>query len=273
MTGNSLLAAEESSTLQPGWATDFGIAETKLQAPWSRPGTIARTALVEHLTTTPARVITVVGPAGYGKSTLLGQWAASTDRAVSWLSLDPSDNDPAVLLSYLVAILDTIQPADPALCRALLAEAAVDTSWCLRRLALLVSSVRTPFILVIDHTESVTDPRAGDLLATIALNLPAECQIAFASRVEPPLPLARLRAAGALTEVGVEHLAMDDSEASALLAEVNPRLDPHEVRDLMARTEGWPVGLYLAGLTSRTGGTVGTNSTPLRGDDRFAAEN
>jgi hypothetical protein len=129
MTGNSLLAAEESSTLQPGWATDFGIAETKLQAPWSRPGTIARTALVEHLTTTPARVITVVGPAGYGKSTLLGQWAASTDRAVSWLSLDPSDNDPAVLLSYLVAILDTIQPADPALCRALLAEAAVDTSW------------------------------------------------------------------------------------------------------------------------------------------------
>ena len=170
-------------------------------------------------------VVAVVGPAGYGKTTLLGQWAATSDVPVIWLTLDAHDNDPAILLSYLVAIMNRIEPADPQLCRSLLAEAAVDTNWSLRRLAMLVSSRRRRFGLVVDHTESVTDPRSGDLLATVALNLPPGCRIAFASRAELPLPMARLRAEGAVEEIGVEQLAMDESEATALLGEVHAGIE------------------------------------------------
>jgi LuxR family maltose regulon positive regulatory protein len=251
---------------------DLGLVDSKFQAPWSRPGIIGRPALVERLTRTRCPVVAVVGPAGYGKTTLLGQWAATSDVPVFWLTLDAHDNDPTILLEYLVAIMNRIEPADPQLWRSLLAEAAVDTNWALRRLAMLVSSRRRRFGLVVDHTESVTDPRSGDLLATVALNLPPGCRIAFASRVELPLPMARLRAEGAVEEIGVEQLAMDESEATALLGEVHAGIGATEIHELVQRTEGWPVGLYLGALTSRSGRPVNTHRAAVQGDDRMVAD-
>ncbi len=251
---------------------DLGLVDSKFQAPWTRPGIIGRPALVERLTATDSPVVAVVGPAGYGKTTLLGQWAATSDVPVSWLALDAHDNDPAILLSYLVAIMNRIEPGDPQLCRSLLAEAAVDTNWSLRRLAMLVSSRRRRFGLVVDHTESVTDPRSGDLLATVALNLPPGCRIAFASRAELPLPMARLRAEGAVEDIGVEQLAMDESEATALLGEVHAGIGATEIHELVQRTEGWPVGLYLGALTSRSGRPANTHRAAVQGDDRMVAD-
>ena len=96
---------------------DLGLVDSKFQAPWTRPGIIGRPALVERLTATDAPVVAVVGPAGYGKTTLLGQWAATSDVPVFWLTLDAHDNDPAILLEYLVAIMNRIEPADPQLCQ------------------------------------------------------------------------------------------------------------------------------------------------------------
>ena len=251
---------------------DLGLVDSKFQAPWTRPGIIARPELVERLTATDSPVVAVVGPAGYGKTTLLGQWAATSDVPVFWLTLDAHDNDPAILLEYLVAIMNRIEPADPQLSSSLLAEAAVDTNWALRRLAMLVSSRRRRFGLVVDHTESVTDTRSGDLLATVALNLPAGCRIVFASRVELPLPMARLRAEGAVEEIGVEQLAMDESEATALLGEVHAGIGATEIRELVRRTEGWPVGLYLGALTSRSGRPANTHRAAVQGDDRIVAD-
>jgi LuxR family maltose regulon positive regulatory protein len=251
---------------------DLGLVDSKFQAPWTRPGIIGRPALVERLTRTRCPVVAVVGPAGYGKTTLLGQWAATSDVPVFWLTLDAHDNDPAILLEYFVAIMNRIEPADPRLSSSLLAEAAVDTNWALRRLAMLVSSRRRRFGLVVDHTESVTDPRSGDLLATVALNLPPGCRIAFASRAELPLPMARLRAEGAVQEIGVEQLAMDESEATALLGEVHAGIGSTEIRELVHRTEGWPVGLYLGALTSRSGRPANTHRAAVQGDDRMVAD-
>lgn len=251
---------------------DSGLVDTKFQAPWSRPGIIARPMLMRRLTTTASPIIAVVGPAGYGKSTLLGQWATASELPVFWLGLDAHDNDPAILLSNLVAVMNMVEPADPELCRSLLAEAAVDTYWSLRRLAALVSSRTRAFGLVIDHAESVTDQRSGDLLATVALNLPPGCRVAFASRSEPPLPLARLRAQGAIEEIGLGDLAMDESEAMELLAEVNAGMGVSDMREVMQRTEGWPVGLYLGALTSQPGPSPDVPRSALRGDDRMAAD-
>ncbi len=250
----------------------FGLVDSKFQAPWTRPGIIGRPSLIERLTATDSPVVAVVGPAGYGKTTLLGQWAATSDIPVFWLALDRHDNDPAILLSYLVEVMNRIEPADPLLCRSLRAGAAVDTNWSLRRLAMLVSSRRRRFGLVVDHTESVTDPRSGDLLATVALNLPAGCRIAFASRAELPLPMARLRAEGAVEEIGVEQLTMDDSEATELLGEVHAGMGATEIHELVRRTEGWPVGLYLGALSSRSGRPANAQSAAVQGDDRMVAD-
>lgn len=249
-----------------------GLIDSKLQAPWTRSGIISRPDLVNRMDTTTAPVVTVVGPAGYGKSTLLGEWATTSANPAFWLGLDAHDNDPAILLPYLVAIMNEIEPADSSLCRSILAEGAVDTTGSLRGMAMLVASRRRRFTLVVDHVESVTDPRSADLLATVALNLPLGCRIGFASRTELPLPMARLRAQGAVEEIGVEHLAMNESEATALLAEMNAGLGPTEIRELMRRTEGWPVGLYLGALTSRSGALAGAHPVELHGNDRMVAD-
>ncbi len=272
MASDALLATRTALGEGAVQVEAFGLVDSKFQAPWSRPGIIGRPALVDRLTATDAPVVAVVGPAGYGKTTLLGQWAATSEFPVFWLALDGHDNDPTILLSYLVEVMNRIEPADPQLCRSLLAEAAVDTNWSLRRLAMLVSSRRRRFGLAVDHAESVTDARSGDLLTTVALNLPAGCRIAFASRVELPLPMARLRAQGALEEIGVEQLAMDDSEAAALVGEVHAGMGTTEIHELVRRTEGWPVGLYLGALTSRSGRPANTHRASVRGDDRMVAD-
>ncbi|HEY6709069.1 MAG TPA: hypothetical protein VJB61_15925, partial [Actinomycetota bacterium] len=87
--------------------------EAKLHPPWARPGIVPRTELVDRLVAARPRLICVVAPPGYGKTTLLAQWAQSNQRRVAWVSVDHHDNDPAVLLTYLAAALDRIEPIDP----------------------------------------------------------------------------------------------------------------------------------------------------------------
>src|SRR6188768_73904 len=99
---------------------DFALAESKLRQPGGRPGIVARPALVERLSSavTPG-VISVVAPAGYGKTTLLAQWAESWQPRVAWVSADHRDNDPVVLLTYLATAVDRVEPITPAVLTAL----------------------------------------------------------------------------------------------------------------------------------------------------------
>ena len=189
----------------------------------------------------------------------------------TWLSLDEHDNDPAVLLSYLVAALERVEPIDTEQRRMLLAEAA-DGSGSLRRVAAWVSSMQTPFLMVIDHVEAVRNPISGDLIAAVALNLPESSRLALASRTEPPIPVARLRAEGLVEEISRAELAMDDREAEQLLASEGTPLEEAELTEVVAHTEGWPVGLYLAShVIAKHGSRIGPLSPP-RGDDRDVAD-
>ena len=271
-----MLAAAGSAPLERPAAAeidvDLALVETKLRPPWTRPGIVPRSALVERLSESTAPIVTVIAPAGYGKTTLLGQWAAGTSLRSAWLSLDPQDNEPSVLLTSLLAALGRIEPIDPEVAGTLLAEAAVEPSWSVRRLAALVSSVRTPFLLVLDEVEAVEDQRGGDLLAALALNLPLGSRLALASRAEPPIPLARLRSQGSVEEVGTDELTMDEQEAGELLAGAGTPMASVDVRDLVVRTEGWPVGLYLTSLAMRAGGSMSQPERPVGGDDRLVAE-
>src|SRR5262245_8805951 len=243
MSANRLDGAAGTFTSQTLTARDSGLVESKLQPPTPRPGIVIRTALLERMEASRAHIVTVIAPGGYGRTTLLGQWARCSALPSTWLSLDQHDSEPVVMLGHLLAALERIEPIDPERRRSLLAEAAVDSSWSLRHLAVVVSSMRTPFLLVLDHVESVKDERSGDMIAAVALNLPEGSRLALASRAEPPIPRARLRGQGLLEELGRDELKMGEREAGELLTGAGTMPDDTVVIDLVAHTEGWPVGL------------------------------
>jgi LuxR family maltose regulon positive regulatory protein len=251
----------------------FGLVESKLRPPSARPGIVARTALVERLLASPAApVICVIAPPGYGKSTLLAQWSERLGRRVGWVSVDRRDNDPVVLLTYIAAALDRVGPIDPGVFQALTAPGVSVAGTAVPRFVSAVSTMTDPVALVLDHVELLENPACLDAVAELALALPAGSRLALASRRTPAFPVALLRAQGQLMEVGVEELAMDAREASALLEAADVELSDAEMTELAVRTEGWPVGLYLAALALKAGGSPGGSGLSFTGDDRFIAD-
>ena len=250
----------------------FELVESKLHPPSARPGIVPRTRLVEQLLvsqTTP--FVCVVAPAGYGKTTVLAQWAERKGRGVAWVSIDRHDNDPVVLLSYVAVALDRVEPIDPGVFQALASPGGSILATVVPRLASAVSTMTEPVALILDHLELLDSRECLDAVAELAVRLPAGSQLLLASRRTTPMPVALLRAKGQMVELGVYELAMDQQEAQALLEGAGVQLSPAEVAELTSRTEGWPVGLYLAALAHKAGGQhhAGFGFT---GDDRFMAD-
>jgi LuxR family maltose regulon positive regulatory protein len=250
----------------------LALYESKLEAPWSRHGIVPRTQVVAGLLASHAPIVALVAPPGYGKTTLLAQWSEQNERPSAWVSLDHLDNDPAVLLSYVAAALDRVEPIDSKLVRSLASPGTVATARVIPLFASLLSSRSKPFLLVIDHLEVVHNQQCLDAIVELALHLPAGSQLAVASRTQPPLPMARLRAQGHIVEIGVDELAMHEAEAQALLVGADVTLDEEQLTALVERTEGWPVGLYLAALALKTDSSPRAVGPAFAGDDRLMAD-
>ena len=207
---------------------------------------VPRIALLERMSAAPAaRVVCVAAPSGYGKTTLLTQWSERRAGQVAWVSLDRRDNDPVVLLRYLATALDRVEPIEPEVFRTLASPGAVPASLLPRFLAGL-SSMTRPVAVVLDNLELLVNQICLDAVAEVALGLPAGSQLALASRARPSLPTALSRPEGQMVEVGANELTMSETEARALLERAGVRLSGAEVAELLERTAGWPVGLYLA---------------------------
>ena len=248
------------------------LVESKLRPPPARLGMVTRTGLVDRLLASGSvPLVCVVGPAGYGKTTLLAQWAEREPRPVAWISVDQRDNDPAVLLRYLAVALDRVEPIDPRVVQAL-AGPGVSIVGAASRLAAAMAAMTQPVALVLDHVELLDTRQCLDAVAELAVQLPPGSQLLLASRARPLLPVALLRAQGQVVELGVEELAMDRQEAVALLEGAGVQLDDTEVNDLLKRTEGWPVGLYLAALALQAEALPATDGPGFSGDDRFMAD-
>jgi LuxR family transcriptional regulator, maltose regulon positive regulatory protein len=263
------LAADREPWLGPS----FELVEPKLHPPSGRPGIVPRTALVEQLLASQATpIIGVVAPAGYGKTTVLAQWAERKRGRVAWVSVDQRDNDPVVLLTYVAAALDRVEPIDPDVLQALASPGAAILATVVPRLAAAVSQMTAPVAVVMDHVELLDNLECLDAVAELAVRLPEGSQLLLASRRTPPLPVALLRAQGQMAEIGVDELAMDQQEARALLEGAGVGLANTEVAKLVGRTEGWPVGLYLAALALKAGGRHHQAGLGFSGDDRFMAD-
>ena len=260
-------SGERHSTL-PGLS--FDLPTSKFSPLAARRGVVTRTALVRRLAAAQVPFITVVAPPGYGKTTLLAQWAERLGPRVAWVSCDDADNDPVVLFSALAVALDRIEPVDPTIFWTLASSGAGITA--APRLVSAAAAMQLPVTLVIDHAEAVTNKRCLDNITELALRLPLGWQLAVASRSAAPLPTARLRAQGRIVEITAADLAMNPAEASSLLRGAGVEPGAAGIPELLQRTEGWPAGLYLAALAMKAG--IGPNEVgyAFTGDDRFMGD-
>jgi LuxR family transcriptional regulator, maltose regulon positive regulatory protein len=230
-------------------AAAFEVVESKLAIPSLRAGLVRRTGLVNRLRASPdARVFTIAAPAGYGKTTLLAQWAHADSRPFAWVSLDARDDDPVALMTYLAAALNTVHPIDPAVFRA--AAAGSDSIWStsLPRLGAALASMPEPIVLVLDDVHELKHRDCVDALEPLAKHLMGGSQLVLSGHADPGVPLARMRADRRLVEVGQAELALNDAEARSLLASVGLKVTEADARELNDRTEGWAAGLHLAAL-------------------------
>ena len=202
-------------------------------------------------------MVAIFAPAGYGKTTLLGQAAEADIRPFAWVSLRDRDNDPVVLMTRLAESLSRIWAVGPSVFEALRFPASALWSSIVPRLGAAFGSIEAPAVVVLDDVHRLRNPDGLDLVAALCESVPEGSQLVLAGREEPDLGLARVRAERRLAELGRDDLALDPIEAGALLAAAGVDLTRPEVAELTRRTEGWAAGLYLAALSVRQGGSVG----------------
>jgi LuxR family transcriptional regulator, maltose regulon positive regulatory protein len=201
---------------------------------------VPRPRLVRRLSEArDAPFVLLVAPAGYGKTTLLSEWAACDGRRFAWIDLSAGDHDAARLIASMKRI---------------------------------VHDTRPPSVLVVDNAHLVGTPETFHALDDVARSMPSGSQLALASRCEPGLPVGSLRAHRRIFELRTADLAMTSSEANALLTAAGIRLASDGLDRLMDRTEGWPAGLYLAALSLREQPSVDAALSRFAGDDRVVAD-
>jgi LuxR family transcriptional regulator, maltose regulon positive regulatory protein len=227
---------------------------TKLYVPGPQPGFVARPHLVERLEEGLARgLLLVCAPAGFGKTSLLADWARRGQRPVAWLSLDTGDNDPARFWRHVVAALDRARPGIAEQVAPLLGPPAPASLEGL--VTALINQLATrpdQVLLVLDDYHLVEARPVHASLGFLLEHRPPGLHLVLTSRADPPLPLARLRARGQLAELRDADLRFTAEEAADLLREAaGPDLPEAAVAALAARTEGWVAGLQLAGLSLR----------------------
>ena len=248
------------------------VLATKLYAPAPRPNAVLRTELTARLNAGLHRRLTLLSaPAGFGKTSLASVWTGSCGRPGAWLSLDDADNDPVRFLTYLVAALQTIAPTLGVDVVALLQSSqppAIDA--LLPPLLNQIATLPQPTLLVLDDVHLLDARAIHQALAVLVEHLPPQLHMVIITREDPPLPLARLRARGQLTELRAADLRFTRAEAAAFLTVVmGLSLSPNDIRALEERTEGWVAGLQLAALSLQGHQDVPAFIRTFAGDHRY----
>src|SRR5512132_3772397 len=171
----------------------FDVMEVKLAQPATRPGTVAKADVIARLCAATVPLMTVVAPAGYGKTTLLAKWAEADPRPFAWVALDGRDDDAVVFLRYIAAAIHGVEPVPAEVFAALAGPGGSTWSNRVPRVGSALGALERPLVLVLDDLHAVTNPSCLDVLAALFEYVPAGSQMAVASREEPALPLARWR--------------------------------------------------------------------------------
>ena len=251
----------------------FDLLESKLLPPQGRGGTVPRGELIEMVDGSRALPVVVLsaGP-GWGKTTLLAQWASRSQRPFAWVSVDERDNDPVVLLTYLAVALDRVSRLDQSVFDALASAGASIEGTVVPRLGAALARMNEDLVLVLDDLHLLDNPRCLDAIEALTRHVSKGSQIALSTRARPALRLGALRAHGLALEIGPDDLRMGDSEASGLLSAVGLDLPEEQVAELTEHAEGWPAGLYLAALSIRARGLGAESPATFSGSDRLVSD-
>ena len=250
---------------------------TKLYIPPPRPNIVLRPRLIERLERGPvahAELTLISASAGFGKTTLVSEWVAGCERPVAWLSLDEGDNDPARFLTYLVAALQTIAPKiGEGVLAALQSPQPPPTESILTTLLNEIAAIPDNFILVLDDYHVIDSEPVDQALTFLLDHLPPQMHLVIATREDPSLPLARLRARGQLTELRAADLRFTPAEAAEFLNQMmDLNLSAENIAALETRTEGWIAGLQLAALSMQGREDIASFIQAFTGSHRFVLD-
>ena len=257
------------------------LLETKFYVPRLRRGLVSRLRLSERLDCgTASKLMLVSAPAGFGKTTLLTAWlaagpAAPADRRLAaWLSLDRGDNDPASFWAYVIAALRTVASGIGESALALLrAPQPPPVEAVLTALLNDLAAIAGDIVLVLDDYHLIDVREVQDGMAFLLDHLPPGLHVVIASRADPALPLARLRARGELAEIRAAELRFTPDEAAAYLnGLMGLQLTARDVAALESRTEGWIAALQLAALSMQGRDDVAGFIAGFAGDDRYVVD-
>ena len=251
----------------------FDLIGSKLRRPPLRPGIVDRPELLRRMAEGDDRqVVSMMAPPGYGKSTLLSQWANRGGPPFAWVTVEEADNDPKVLLAYIAAALDEIEPIDGRVFDALASSASSVPGSVVPRLGSAFASMSTPLVLVLDDVHVLHNRECRSALSVLADHVPAGSRLVLAGRADPPLRIAQLRAEGRILEVGPDDLSLTGAEASSLLQHAGVALGEEKAAELHRRTEGWPARPVPGRAGHKAGGERGETALAFTGDDLFMGD-
>ena len=258
----------------------IALLETKLYVPRPRGGLVLRPRLSERLDRgTASKLVLVSAPAGFGKTTLLTEWLAARpgalvdERLAAWLSLDRGDNDPAAFWTYLIAALRTVASGVGESALSLLdASQPPPIEVVLTTLLNDLGAVAGEIVLVLDDYHVIDARDVQDGMAFLLDHLPPQLHVVIASRADPALPLARMRARGELAEIRAAELRFTADEAAAYLTGMGLQLTARDVAALEGRTEGWIAALQLAALSMQGRDDAAGFIAGFAGDDRYVVD-
>lgn len=261
-----------------GFAGDArgALVATKLAPPISVADLLPRPGLVRQVTASHERLALISAPAGWGKSSLVTAWyeAMATERSFAFLNLEPADDDAPLFWTYVLAALRTVRPRLMEGADALLRMAGVEPMrGIVPQLVNELSEIDDPIALVLDDYHTITQQAIHDSVVFLIDHLPSCVTLAICSRSDPPLPLGRLRASGEMVELRAAQLALTVGETGQLLSNrFGLELDADSVEELHRRTEGWPAGIQLAGISLQTEPDPRAFVARFTGEDRNVAD-
>lgn len=251
------------------------ILTTKLYIPPPRPKVVLRPHLIEQLNDglQSSNLILISAPAGFGKTTLVSEWIAGYERPVAWLSLDEEDNDLARFLAYLVAAMQMVEANIGEEVLGMLQSPLPPTEKMLTILINEITAIPDNLILVLDDYHAIDSKPIDKALTFLLEHLPPRMHLVIATREDPHLPLARLRAKGKLTELRAGNLRFTLSEAANFLTQVmGLNLSAEDITALKTRTEGWIAGLQMAALSMQGRADTAGFIQAFTGSHRFVLD-
>jgi LuxR family maltose regulon positive regulatory protein len=224
--------------------------DARFAAPQPATGLALRSAVLERLAAPEVRVGVITAPAGYGKTSHAAVFVSHDERASAWLDIEDWHNDALVLLTDLTAALGAVTDfrGGDLPTRGVTPDQLATI--VVRNLGRAVRRCSVPFVLVLDDVHRLHDQSALDVVGALASNVPPGAMVVLVGRACQLADLARLRVDTSVVELGVEDLALDTANVAAALSAMGVGADAEHVERVVADTEGWPVGVRLAGLAS-----------------------